>query len=344
MKAKELGSELLRHLQTGVSYMIPLVTTAGLLMSIGGIFGGQTVENPTMIWDVVKMIGSTGLGFIVPMVSAFIAYSVADRPGLAPAFVTGLIAANMGTGFLGGIVTGLACGYLANLCKKIPVPDTLVTIKSLMIIPICVTTVVALAVWYIVGPPITAMTAGISAWLGSLSGINAGVLGLIIGAMMASDMGGPINKIAYTFGMAAFTDGNYIPSTIMLAAIAIPPTGMFLATLLNKKLYSDEERDNGKTAMVMGIFGITEGTIPFAIADPLRVIPSIIVGTATTCGLVGFFGIINNTTMSTYKAIPFVTNIPLYLVAIAVGSFVTAVIVNALKTNKYKKEHQEKTE
>jgi fructose-specific phosphotransferase system IIC component len=338
MDIKKVGKEILNHFQSGVSYMIPLVTAAGLLTSIAVVFGGSDVWNHTdNFWGVVRLIGHTGLQFIVPMISGYIAYSIADRPGLAPAFICGMIANQMGTGFIGGMFTGLSVGYLVNLLKKLPVPAQIMSLKSLIIIPFVATGIVGLVLWYIVGTPITAATEALTTWLNGMSGTNVALLSAILGAMMAFDMGGPINKIAYAFGVASFSSGSYAASTAMLMAIAIPPFGMFLATLLNKKLYTEAERDNGKTAIIMGAVGITEGTIPFAVSDPLRVIPSIIVGTATACAVSGFFGITQPTMLATFMAIPFTSNPFLYCVAILIGGLVTAVMVNALKSTKAKK-------
>lgn len=339
MNARKLGKEMLNHFQSGVSYMIPLVTAAGLLTSVAVIFGGSGVWDTTdTFWGVIRMIGQTGLNFIVPMISGYIAYSIADRPGLAPAFITGMIASQMGTGFIGGMFTGLAVGYLVNVLKKLPVPAKIMSLKSLIIIPFIATAIIGLILWYVVGTPITMLTEGLTHWLNGMSGTNAALLAAILGAMMAFDMGGPVNKIAYAFGVASFSSGSYAASTAMLLAIAIPPFGMFLATLLNKKLYSEAERDNGKTAIIMGAVGITEGTIPFAVADPLRVIPSIVVGTAAACGLNGFFGITQHTMLATFMAIPFTSNVLLYCVSIIVGGLITALMVNTLKSFKFKKE------
>ncbi|MCO7396960.1 PTS fructose transporter subunit IIC [Enterococcus lactis] len=186
------------------------------------------------------------------------------------------------------MVAGLACGYLANALKKVKVPMQVISLKSIMLIPFVTTLVVGIILWYVLATPIQAMTTGLTNWLEGMSGANAALMSAILGGMMAFDMGGPINKIAYAFGVASFSSGSFGPSTAMLLGIAIPPFGMFLATILNKKLYDESERDNAKTAMIMGLVGITEGTIPFAVKDPLRVIPSIVVGTAVACGLNGF--------------------------------------------------------
>lgn len=263
MEFKKQGREILNHFQSGVSYMIPLVVAAGLLTSIAVIFGGTGVWDQTdTFWGVLRMIGQTGLQFIVPMISAYIAYSIADRPGLAPAFITGMMCQNLGMGFIGGMVAGLACGYLANALKKVKVPMQVISLKSIMLIPFVTTLVVGIILWYVLATPIQAMTTGLTNWLEGMSGANAALMSAILGGMMAFDMGGPINKIAYAFGVASFSSGSFGPSTAMLLGIAIPPFGMFLATILNKKLYDESERDNAKTAMIMGLVGITEGDDP----------------------------------------------------------------------------------
>lgn len=330
---KNFFKELGQHFQTGVSYMIPLVTASGLLTSLAVIFGGQKVWNETSdIWGNMRLLGQTGLDFIPVIIAAYVAYSIADRPGLAPAFIVGLVASKMGTGFLGGMLVGILMGYLVQWLKKIPMPTKLTTVKSLLLIPFLATLIVGFIMIYVVGEPITAMTKFLTVWLKGMSGANAVLLAALLGAMMAVDMGGPVNKIAYAFGMAAFTSGGYQASTAMLMAIAIPPAGMFLATLLGgRKLYSQQEIENGRTAIIMGLVGITEGTIPFAVADPIRVIPSIIIGTSAGCGLNAAFGTYQNTALSTFMAIPFSSNWLLYTVAILVGVVIVALLANGLK-------------
>ena len=338
MADRKFGKDIVKHFQSGVSYIIPLVTAAGLLTSLAVIFGGQEVWDQTdTFWGVVRLIGQSGLQFIVPMISAYIAYSVADRPGLAPGFITGIVANEMGTGFLGGMITGLAVGYFVQLLKKVKVPMNLASLKSIIFIPFVATAVVGILMWYVVGPPITALTNLLTSWLNGMQGTNAVILSALLGAMMAVDMGGPINKIAYAFGTAAFTSGSYVASTAMLIGIGLPNFGMWLATVLNKKLYTEAERDNGKSALIMGIIGITEGTLPFAVADPTRVIPSIVVGTAVGAGLNGFFGGTHQTMMSTFMAIPFVDNMITYVISILIGGLVTALMVNFLKSRKKEK-------
>lgn len=227
----------------------------------------------------------------------------------------------MGTGFIGGIVVGLLVGYFTKYLKKIPVPQKLVTVKALILIPLLVTGIIGLLYIFVIGTPLKACVDGLTGWLQSMKGANGVVLAAILGAMMAFDMGGPVNKVAYTFGMGCYAQGIYAPSTAMLLAIAIPPFIMFVATLLDKSLYSKAEIDNGRTAAIMGIFGITEGTVPFALADPFRVIPSIMVGTAISYALNAAFGVTQKTAMATWMALPFASNILLYIVSIVVGVF-----------------------
>ncbi|AYE39191.1 PTS lactose transporter subunit IIBC [Companilactobacillus zhachilii] len=335
---KKFGKELSQHFMTGVSYMIPIVTAGGLLTSFAVIFGGTGVWNQTSnIWGNMRMIGTTALGLIVPIIAAYISYSIADKPGLAPAFICGMVANTLHTGFLGGMLVGVLTGYLVQWMKKIPISPRIMALKTIIIIPVFSSLIIGFLMIYVVGTPIAVMTQGLTDWLTGMKGSNAAILGVIIGAMMAVDMGGPINKIANTFGLACFASGVYGPSTAMLMAISIPPLGMFLATIIGKKYYTKEEIENGRSALIMGIIGITEGTIPFAVADPLTVIPSIVVGSSVTCGLNAFFGVTQKTALSTVMAIPFTSNPLIYIACILVGVVITAFMVNFLKSLKAKK-------
>lgn len=337
-RKKSLGTEIVKHFQSGVSYIIPLVVASGLLTSLAVAFGGLAVWDTTDTFlGVMRMIGHTGLKFIVPMIAAYVAFSAGNRPALAPGFICGLIANEMGTGFLGGMAAGIAVGYLTKfLMKNIKLPDIIASLKAIMIVPTLTTFLIGLLLWYVIGAPIRLLTESLTAWLNGMSGANGVILAMIIGCMMAFDMGGPVNKIAYAFGTAAFTQGNYAISTAMVMAIGMPPFIMFLATLLNKKLYTEEELENSKTAIFMGLVGITEGTIPFALNDPLTVIPSIMAGSAVTCGINAFFNVTQATTLATFMAIPFASNIVLYLVAVAVGGLFGAFMVNFLKKTLHK--------
>ncbi|EHR32293.1 PTS fructose transporter subunit IIC [Helcococcus kunzii] len=341
MKFKENTRTLARHFMTGVSYMMPLVTAAGLLTSIGVIIGGQEAweQGSSTIAGAITMLGSSGLSLITAVIAAYISYSIADKPGLIPAFIVGTVAHQMGTGFLGGMLMGVLTGYFVQFLKvKVKLPLNLQALKTVIIIPVFATLIIGLCLIYLIGTPIASMQKYLTDFLYGMQDSNAIILAAILGAMMAIDMGGPINKIAATFGLACFAEGIYTISTYMLAAISIPPLGMALATIFAKKLYSDEEIQNGRTALVMGIAGISEGAIPFAVADPISVIPSIITGTITTCALTAVFGVVHKTSLSTMLAIPFTNSPILYIVAIIVGSIVTAIMVNFIKMRRKRKE------
>ncbi|KAF1300857.1 PTS lactose transporter subunit IIBC [Enterococcus sp. JM9B] len=323
---------------TGVSYMLPVVVAGGLMASFSVIFGGSNVWNDTItIWGDLRQLGVIGLELVVPIIAAYISYSIADKPGLGPAFIGGMVAQQLNAGFLGGMVVGIASGYFILFLKKIKFPPRIAPVKTMVLIPLIGSTVIGFLTIYIIGKPIAAMNEALTSWLQSMSGGNAVLLSVILGAMMAVDMGGPINKIANTFGLAAFAEGIYTISTPMEIAVSIAPVGMFLATIIGKKYYSEEEIESGRSAIIMGLVGISEGAIPFAVADPLCVLPSIIIGTTVSSGLVTLLGITQNTALSTFLAIPFTSNIPLYLLCIAAGVVVTAMMVNGLKALKYRR-------
>ena len=333
MNIKEKMGELKRHLMTGVSYMIPVVVAGGLLISIAVIIGGTGVwdEKSTTLATAFRDIGLTGLQLIVPVIACFIAYSIADRAAIAPALICGMLAYKIGTGFLGGIVVGLLVGYLVEWLKQIKIKASLMPLLAILIIPVVSSLAIGLLLIFVIGTPITSMMGGITAWLNSMKGTNIVILSIILGLMMAFDMGGPINKTAYTFAMASFSIQAYAVSSAVFIAISIPPLGLALATLLAPKKYTDEEKEAGKSGILMGIIGITEGAIPFAVADPLRVIPSIMLGSGVACGLSAAFGVINTTVMSSVMGIPFVNKPIFHIIAVAAGCLVTALLLNGLK-------------
>ncbi|MCO6531198.1 MAG: PTS fructose transporter subunit IIC [Lactobacillus sp.] len=329
---KKFFKELVDHFQTGVSYMIPLVSASGLMVSIAVIGGGNGVWNQTNnIWGILRMIGQQGLGFIPVMIAAYISYSIADRPGLAPAFIVGLVANKLGMGFIGGMVVGVLVGYLVYWLKKIPMPISLISLKSIFIIPLASVLISGLIIFYVFSNPVRGMQSGLTSWLASISGSNKVLVAAIIGAMMATDMGGPINKVAYTFSMASYTSGGYAISTACFIAIGIPPLIMALASFIGKKYYSQDEKENSTTALIMGIIATTEGAIPFAVSDPLAVIPSCMVGSGLASALNAFFGTTQKTALSTFMAAPFDSNILLYCVSIVIGVVVGALMCNLLK-------------
>lgn len=344
MNFKEKMSDLKRHLMTGVSYMIPVVVAGGLLVSIAVIIGG------TGVWDQkgtfaasLKDIGLIGLQLIVPVIACFIAYSIADRAAIAPALICGMLAYKIGTGFLGGLIVGLLVGYFVEWLKKIKVRPALMPLISILIIPVVSSLVIGLLLIYVIGTPITSMMDGITAWLNSMQGTNIVIISIILGLMMAFDMGGPINKTAYTFALASFSVQAYAVSSAVFMAISIAPLGLALATILAPKKYTDAEKEAGKSAILMGIIGITEGAIPFAVADPLRVIPSIMAGTGVACGLAAAFGVVNTTVMSSVMAIPFVDKPIFHIIALLAGCAVTAVLLNVFKKDVAAEENYEGT-
>lgn len=339
-KFKNFLSEISKHFMTGVSYMVPVVVAGGLMASISVIGGGADIwGNTTSFWGKLNQLGLIGLNLVVPVVAAYISYSIADKPGLAPAFIGGMAAQQLNTGFLGGMVVGVLAGYVTQLLKKIKLPPAVTPVKTMIIIPLLGSMIVGLTTLYIIGSPIAAMNDSLNAWLEGLSSGNAIILSIVLGAMMAFDMGGPINKIANTFGLAAFANGIYEISTPMEIAVSIAPVGMWLATLIGPKLYTIDETENGKSSLIMGLVGISEGAIPFAIADPLTVIPSIMVGSALSSSLVTLFGVTQSTALSTFLAIPFASNKILYILSIVAGVVVTALMVNGLKSLRSKRKN-----
>lgn len=349
LKSKQ--SAFYKHLMGGVSYMIPVVVVAGLLIAIALAFGGKPTDAGLVIpdnsiWKVVEKIGGAGFTFMVPILSGFIAYSIADRPGLVPGLIGGYIAANgsfygsqANAGFLGGIVTGFLAGYIVKGLKSIKVPNMIKPIMPIIIIPIISTLVTGLVFILVLGGPITAIFEGLKAFLASLSGTSSVILATILGAMIAFDMGGPVNKTAFLFGVSMITAGNPQIMGPIAAAIAIPPIGMGIATFLNKKNYNNEELDAGKAAFAMGLCGITEGAIPFASMDPARVIPSLVVGSIVGAN-VAMLGSVSDKVPHGGPIVALmggIDGVVMFLVAIAVGSLVTALMVNYLKDMKRKK-------
>lgn len=334
-----------KHLMGGVSYMIPVIVVAGLLIALALAFGGEPTPNGLAIpadsfWKKIEMIGGAGFTFMVPVLSGFIAYSIADRPGLVPGLIGGYIAANgsfygseANAGFLGGIVTGFLAGYVAKGLKSIKVPNMIKPIMPIIIIPIISTLVTGLAFILVLGGPITAVFEGLTNFLVGLSGASSVVLATVLGTMVAFDMGGPVNKVAFLFGVAMITEGRPEIMGPIAAAIAIPPIGMGLATFIGKKYYSKDELDAGKAAFAMGLCGITEGAIPFASVDPLRVIPSLVVGSIVGANIAMFTKVADRVPHGgpIVALMGAVDGVVMFLAAIAIGSLVTALMVNYLK-------------
>ncbi len=333
-KAQQSGPY--QHLLTGVSFMLPIVVAGGLLIALSFVFGIKAFEQEgTLAAALMAIGGGAAFKLMVPVLAGYIAYSIADRPGLTPGLIGGMLAVNLNAGFLGGIVAGFLAGYVARwLRDNINLPQNFEGLKPVLILPLLSTLIVGLAMVYVIGEPVAAILAALTSFLKGMGTTNAVVLGLIIGGMMAVDMGGPVNKAAYTFAVGLLTSDTYGPMAAAMAAGMTPPLGLALATVVAKNRFTKEERDAGKAAFVLGISFITEGAIPFAAKDPVRVIPSIIVGSAITgalsmafgCGLVAPHGGIF------VLAIPnAVINLGMYAVSIIVGTAVTTAMLIALK-------------
>jgi len=277
-----------KHLMTGVSHMLPIVIAGGLAIAlafaIGGIYAGN--EKGTLAAALSQIGGGAAFQLMVAVLSGYIAFSIADRPGLAPGLVGGLLAQQLGAGFLGGIVSGFLAGYLTLfLAKKIKLPDNLEGLKPVLILPFLSTLTVGLAMIFVIAPPVHAILTTMTDWLNSMQSANAVLLGVILGSMMAFDMGGPVNKAAYTFGVGLLGSHVYTPMAAIMAAGMTPPLGIALAVWLAKNRFDADERKTGGAAAVLGLAFITEGAIPFAAKNPLRVIPALMLGSAVTGAL-----------------------------------------------------------
>lgn len=334
-----------RSLMNGVSYMIPFVVIGGLLIALALSIGGEPTPKGLVIpegsvWNSILSVGSAAFTFMVPILAGFIATSIADRPGLAPGMIGGYIAANgsfyhsqAGAGFIGGIIAGFLAGYVAKAIKSLKVPKMIQPIMPILVIPILSTLIVAFIFIFVIGGPIAGLMSGLTNWLNGMRGASSILLACILGAMIAFDMGGPVNKVAFLFGSSMIATGNAYIMGAIAVAICVPPLGMGLATLLNKKVYTKDEQEAGKAALAMGLVGITEGAIPFAAKDPFRVIPSIMIGSMIGAVIAMLSGVTDNVphggpVVAVFQA---VGKVPMFFVAIAAGIVVTAFLVNALK-------------
>ncbi|WP_324783268.1 fructose-specific PTS transporter subunit EIIC [Streptomyces sp. H51] len=342
------GTKLRKWLMSGVSYMVPFVAAGGLLIALGFAIGGYKINKAPSVMDhfvwgqadswaaLLFQIGAVAFGFLVPVLAGYIAYGMADRPGLVPGFVGGAIALTINAGFLGGLAAGLIAGGVVMAIQKVNIPAALRGIMPVVVIPLISSAIVGFLMFVVIGKPIASAQKGMTDWLNGLSGANAVLLGMLLGLMMCFDLGGPVNKVAYTFATAgiAVSDPSDSAMKIMAAVMAagmVPPLAMALATTVRGKLFTETERENGKAAWVLGASFISEGAIPFAAADPLRVIPSSMVGGAITGALSMAFGATLRAPHGGIFVVPLIGNPFLYLVAIAAGVFVTAALVVVLK-------------
>jgi PTS system fructose-specific IIC component len=325
-----------RHLLTGVSYMLPMVVAGGLCIALSFVFGIKAFEvKGTLAAALMQIGGDSAFALMVPVLAGYIAFSIADRPGLTPGLIGGMLAVSTGAGFLGGIIAGFLAGYVARFISgKLHLPQSMEALKPILIIPLVASLITGLVMIFIVGAPVAKIMVGLTNWLQSLGTANAVLLGAILGAMMCTDMGGPVNKAAYAFGVALLSSSVYAPMAAIMAAGMVPPLAMGLATILARRKFEKSEQEGGKAALVLGLCFITEGAIPFAARDPIRVLPCCIAGGALTGALSMAFGA---KLMAPHGGL-FVLLIPgaispvlLYLLAIVAGTLLAGVAYAVLK-------------
>ncbi|QNH00599.1 fructose-specific PTS transporter subunit EIIC [Pseudomonas sediminis] len=325
-----------KHLLTGVSYMLPMVVAGGLLIALSFVFGIKAYEQEgTFAAALMQIGGDAAFKLMVPVLAGYIAYSIADRPGLAPGMIGGLLASSLGAGFIGGIVAGFMAGYSAKaIARWVRLPDSLEALKPILIIPLLASLITGLAMIYIVGSPVADVLQSLTQFLDSMGSTNAILLGALLGGMMCVDLGGPINKAAYAFSVGLLASSSYAPMAATMAGGMVPPIAMAIATVLARRKFAQSERQAGKAAGVLGLCFISEGAIPFAAKDPLRVIPASIAGGALTGALSMYFGC---KLMAPHGGL-FVLLIPnainhalLYLLAIVAGSLLTGVLYALIK-------------
>lgn len=343
---ESIGHQIYKHLMNGVSHMLPFVVGGGILIAIAFLIDGFSVDLNSLPADqranfgtitqgaaLFKGIGGTAFGFMLPILAGFIAMSIADRPGLAVGFVGGSIAANGTSGFLGALVAGFVAGYIVNLLKKIfsKLPESLDGVKPVLLYPLLGIFLIGVIMQFVVEPPIGALNTAINNGLNGLNGASAVVLGVLLGGMMAIDMGGPVNKAAYVFGTASIAAGNYnIMAAVMIGGM-VPPLAIALATIFFKNKFTAEERKAGPTNFIMGLSFITEGAIPFAASDPLHVLPACAVGSAVAGGLSMAFGCTLIAPHGGIFVVPTIGNPLMYLVALVIGSFIACGLLGLLK-------------
>lgn len=340
------ATRLRTWLMTGVSYMVPFVAAGGLLIALAFAIGGYTINKAPSVADhflwtestswaaLLFQVGNVAFGFLVPVLAGFIAYGMADRPGLVPGFVGGAIALTINAGFLGGLIAGLIAGAVVMAIQRVGIPPVLRGIMPVVVIPLISSAIVGFLMFLVIGKPIAALQKGLTDWLSGLTGANAIILGVILGLMMCFDLGGPLNKVAYAFavgGLANPNEGSLKVMAAVMAAGMVPPLAMALATTVRGRLFTKAERENGKAAWVLGASFITEGAIPFAAADPLRVIPAAMAGGAVTGALSMTFGCTLRAPHGGIFVVPLIGQPFVYLLAIAAGTGVSAALVILLK-------------
>ncbi|VEG50985.1 PTS system fructose subfamily transporter subunit IIC [Mycolicibacterium aurum] len=347
------GTRTRQILLTGVSYMIPFVAAGGLLIALGFLFGGYEIADTgndialnnslqnlppggflEYLGAILFTLGGLAFGFLVPALAGYISFAIADRPGIAPGFTAGALAVFVGGGFIGGIAGGVIAGFTALWISKIDVPRWLRGLMPVVIIPLVASLAVGLIMFFLIGRPLAWVNTSLTEWLTGMSGTSAVFLGIILGLMMCFDLGGPVNKAAYAFataGLAAATTASFEIMATVMAAGMVPPLAMALATTIRPGLFSEPERENGRAAWLLGASFISEGAIPFAAADPLRVIPSMMAGGAVTGALCMAFGVTLRAPHGGIFVFFAIGNLAMFLVALVVGTVISALAVVAAK-------------
>lgn len=330
-----IGALVKQSLLTGVSHAIPFIAAGGIMIALAIAFAPMTATGPDFSTSpILKLIGDIGgaaFGVLLPLLAGYIAYGMVGRPGLVAGFVGGSLAGSTGAGFLGALIAGLLAGFVVRGIKSWQAPRSIEPIMPILIIPILSSLIVGTVMLKVIGAPIAGILESLGNWLQDMGNANAVLLGLILGCMIAVDMGGPINKAAFFFGAAMIQEGNFAVMGAVAAAICVPPISMGLATKLSQSLWSEQEREAGTAAILMGMIGITEGAIPFAVADPLRVIPTIMTGSAVAGAIAMYFGVGNHAPHGGPIVLPVIDGRLMYIVAIIIGVAISAVMINALK-------------
>ena len=326
-----------KHLMTGVSHMLPLVVAGGLLIAISFMFSFNVIENTGVFQDLPNMLINIGSGvafkLMIAVFAGYVAFSIADRPGLAVGLIAGMLASEAGAGILGGIIAGFLAGYVVKgLNVIIRLPASLTSLKPILILPLLGSMIVGLTMIYLINPPVAEIMKELSNWLTSMGEVNAIVLGAIIGAMMCIDMGGPVNKAAYTFSVGLIASQVYTPMAAAMAAGMVPPIGMTVATWIARNKFTVSQRDAGKASFVLGLCFISEGALPFVAADPIRVIISSVIGGAVAGAISMGLNITLQAPHGGLFVIPFVSEPLKYLGAIAIGALSTGVVYAIIKS------------
>ncbi|SFR76475.1 PTS system D-fructose-specific IIB component (F1P-forming), Frc family /PTS system D-fructose-specific IIC component (F1P-forming), Frc family [Stenotrophomonas maltophilia] len=336
---KNKGAGPYKHLMTGVSFMLPFVTAGGLLIALafalGGIYAFDDAHKGTLAWSLFQIGAKAGFTLMVPALAGYIAYSIADRPGIAPGMIGGLVAVNMDAGFIGGILAGFIAGYGVHwINRALRLPRSLEGLKPVLILPVLGTLLVGLLMMYVIGTPVAGLLAWLTEWLRGMQGSSAILLGLLLGGMMAVDMGGPVNKASYAFSTALISSQVYTPMAATMIGGMTPPLGIALATWLFSNRFTAEERGTAGAAGVLGLSFVTEGAIPYAARDPLRTIPALTLGSAVAGAISMAAGVELKVPHGGVFVLPIpnaVTHLGIYLLALLAGVTVTALALRLLK-------------